>query len=548
MGSTVADLVVDSMIANGIDHLYCLPGVQNDPLFDALYGRQDVIRPVHTRHEQGAVYMALGAALATGRPQAFALVPGPGFLNGCAALCTAQALNAPIFGLVGQIPSRAIGKGFGLLHEIDGQLETFKTLTKHAERVTDGTAAADRINRAWAALRSGRPRPVGLEIPVDVWRQETGHDRGAPAVVEPAPTAADPAHIERAATLIATSRRPLIAVGSGAQDHSAGVRDLASGIGAGVMAFRTGHGVMDSRDPLSITMPVGHALWRDCDLIIGLGTRLTAQKLDWGVDEHLKILHIDVDGAVLDRITPATVGIQAHLGAALPALRNALGEQPDRSDWMSRIAEEKERFKAEIATELAPQLGWLEAIRDALPDDGIFVDELTQIGYVSRFAFPAYAPRTFLSTGYQGTLGWGIATALGAAHARPDVPVVSIAGDGGAMFTISELATAAHHDIPLNVVVMKDNAYGNVKSIQRDNYGGRYIASDLTSPDFVGLAKSCGVSAARAETPEALSDELRAAIAHPGPNLIEVPVGAFPSPWRYIRLPRVRGAGGSGRG
>ncbi len=547
MSSTVADLVVDSLIANGIEHLYCLPGVQNDPLFDALYSRQNLIQPVHTRHEQGAVYMALGAALATGKPQAFAIVPGPGFLNGCAALATAQALNAPVFGLVGQIPSGAIGKGLGLLHEIDGQLETFKSLTKHAERVTEGTGAAAQIDKAWATLRSGRPRPVGLEIPVDVWRKETGHVGESLAAAGSAASVADPQsnarRIAQAAALISASSRPLIAVGSGAQDCSSDVREIASRIGAGVMAFRTGHGVMDSRDPFSIAMPVGHALWKECDLIIGLGTRLTTQKHDWGLDENLKIVHIDLDADVLTRVAPPTVGIQADLGTALPALNDALGDQPDRSAWAGRIAEEKRRFQAEIETQLAPQLGWLKAIREALPEDGIFVDELTQIGYVSRFAFPAYAARTFLSTGYQGTLGWGIATALGAAHARPDVPVVSIAGDGGAMFTISELATAAHHNIPLNVVVMKDNAYGNVKGIQRDNYGGRYIASDLTSPDFVGLAQSCGVAAARADTPEALLEALRTAIANPGPNLIEVPVGEFPSPWKYILMPKVRATG-----
>lgn len=175
-----------------------------------------------------------------------------------------------------------------------------------------------------------------------------------------------------------------------------------------------------------------------------------------------------------------------------------------------------------------------------MPENGIFVDELTQIGYVSRFAFPSYQPRTFLSTGYQGTLGYGIATALGAAHAKPDTPVVSIAGDGGAMFTISELATAAHHNIPLNIVVMNDNAYGNVKAIQRDKYDARYIASDLTSPDFVKLAESMGVTAARANTPDELTSELKLAISHHGPNLIEVPVGEFPSPWKHILLSKAR--------
>lgn len=541
MSQTVADLVVDSLIANGIENLYCLPGVQNDPLFDALYRKQNVIHPVHARHEQGAVYMALGAALATGRQQAFAIVPGPGFLNGAAALCTAQSLNLPVFGVVGQIPSRAIGKGFGLLHEIDGQLEIFQSLTKHAERVMDGDEAPAQVDAAWTALWTGRPRPVGLEVPVDVWRKESGYDPASLSVARPDMVAPDADLIAKAADAIAGSARPLIVVGSGAQSHSAEVRDLAARIGAGVMAFRTGHGVMDSRDPLSITMPMGHALWKDCDLVIGLGTRMTAQKLEWGVDDDLKIVHIDLDEAALNRVAPATVGIQADLGAALPALIDALPDQPDRSTWRERIGDEKTRLMAEFETELAPQLGWLRAIREALPEDGIFVDELTQIGYVSRFTFPTYGPRTFLSTGYQGTLGWGIASAIGAAHARPDVPVVSIAGDGGAMFTISELATAAHHGIPVNIVVMKDNAFGNVKGIQRDNYGGRYIASDLTSPDFVGLAESCGVSAARAETPDALLQELRKAIANPGPNLIEVPVGEFPSPWKYILMPKVRG-------
>jgi len=196
---------------------------------------------------------------------------------------------------------------------------------------------------------------------------------------------------------------------------------------------------------------------------------------------------------------------------------------------------------AQISKELMPQISWLTAIRNALPKNGLFVDELTQIGFVSRFALDVYEPHTFLSTGYQGTLGWGIATAIGAAHARRDVPVVSIAGDGGALFSITELATAVHHNIPVNIVVMNDNAYGNVRGIQRDEYEGRYIASDLTSPDFVALAKSFGCTAAQAKTPKELELELSKAIANDGPNLIEVPVGELPSPWKYIQLGQVRG-------
>lgn len=541
MPQTVAQLTVESLIANGIQNLYCVPGVQNDPFFDALFDRTDILKPIQARHEQGAVYMALGAALATGIPQAFSLVPGPGFLNGCAALCTAYALNAPLFGVIGQIPSDKIGREFGLLHEIEGQLETLKALTKYAERVVFGTEAAAQLNDAWLALHNGRPRPVALEVPVNIWLSETGVDEVALKIKPSKPNTIATEQISKAVNLISSSKRPLIVVGSGAQDNSDDVRQLAKTLGAGVMAFRTGHGVMDSRDPLAITMPVGHSLWTECDLVIGLGTRLTSQKLDWGVDDNLKILHIDLDADVLARICAPTVGINASLGDALPQIQSSLNRQPDRTEWTNRIAIAKSGFAHVIASELAPQLEWLNAIRNALPEDGIFVDELTQIGYVARFAFPSYAPRTFLSTGYQGTLGWGIASALGAAHARPEVPVVSIAGDGGAMFTISELASATHHKIPLNIIVMNDNAFGNVRSIQRDNYDERFVASDLSSPDFVKLAESCGVQAVRATTPDELQHELSKAIVNPGPNLIEVPVGDFPSPWKFILMRKLRG-------
>ncbi|OED34119.1 hypothetical protein AB833_32520 [Chromatiales bacterium (ex Bugula neritina AB1)] len=541
MNNTVASLIVDSLIANGIENLYCVPGVQNDHFFNALFDRQDRLKPIQTRHEQGAAYMALGAALATGKPQAFALVPGPGFLNGCAALCTAYALNAPVFGVIGQIPSAAIGKGLGLLHEIEGQFETLQTLTKYAERIVTGADAARQLESVWNALHTGRPRPVAVEVPVDVWLQKAAYQADSLRVSTPRAKAVDPAQIAAAVQLIQAAKCPLIAVGSGAQDSSALIREFASRVSAGVMAFRTGHGVLDSNDSLSITMPVGHKLWQECDLVIGLGTRLAAQKNEWGVDEDLKILQIDLDESELNRIKPASVGIHGELKTVLPAITSSLGQQTDRSHWRQRISDEKSAFSAEISNRLEPQLNWLRAIRNALPEDGIFVDELTQIGYVSRFAFPTRSPRTFLSTGYQGTLGYGIATGLGAAHARPDTPVVSIAGDGGAMFTIAELATAAHHNIPLNVVVMNDNAFGNVKGIQRDKYDARYIASDLTSPDFTMLARSFGVSAARVSAPDALQAELEKAIANPGPNLIEVTVDEFPSPWEYILLPTIRG-------
>jgi acetolactate synthase-1/2/3 large subunit len=191
---------------------------------------------------------------------------------------------------------------------------------------------------------------------------------------------------------------------------------------------------------------------------------------------------------------------------------------------------------------LKPQLAFLAVIRDELPDDGIFVDEVTQIGFAARIALPVYKPRTFLSPGYQDNLGWGFATALGAQHGRQDVPVLSISGDGGFLYTATELATAIRHRIPLVTVVFNDGAFGNVRRIQEEQFGNRQIASDLSNPDFVKFAGSFGAAAEKARNPKALRAALRRAFRRRRtPSLIEVPVGPMPSPWEFIHMPKVRG-------
>lgn len=542
MTKTVASLVVETLIANGMDQLYCLPGVQNDDFFDALYDRQDDLTPIHSRHEQGAAYMALGAALATGKPQAYSIVPGPGFLNATAAIATAYARNAPIFGVIGQIPAGAVGKGFGVLHEIPDQLGVMERLSKHAGQIMNGADAPGKLGDAFSALISGRPRPVGVEIPVNVWKAPVD-SLPSTLVAEPEPgPEIDTDQIEAAAKLLADAKHPVIVVGTGAQDCSADVQQLAEAVSAPVIAFRTGRGVLPSDHPLSVGVPVGHDLWKSCDVAIGLGTRMQMQQMQWGTDDDLKIIHVDIDAEELGRMGQPAVGVHADLKDALPALLKALdGREAERDDWRETVTETKARFDKIYADRLGPQMAFINAIRAALPKDGIFLDELTQVGYVARFAFPTYQPRTFLSSGYQGTLGWGIATGLGAAHARRDVPVVSISGDGGALYTISELATAVRHKIPLTSVIFNDNAFGNVRRFQIENYNNRPIASDLTSPDFVKLAESFGVRGLRAETPDVLQRSLETAFNSGEPCVIEVPVGDFPSPWEFLMLPTVRG-------
>jgi acetolactate synthase-1/2/3 large subunit len=188
---------------------------------------------------------------------------------------------------------------------------------------------------------------------------------------------------------------------------------------------------------------------------------------------------------------------------------------------------------------LAPQITYLEAMRAALPEDGILVDELTQMGYAARLAYPTYKSRTFLSPGYQGTLGWGYATSLGVKVAKPDTPVLSISGDGGFLFTAMEMSTAAQNNIGVTAVVFSDGAYGNVKRIQQQAFNGRTIASDLHNPDFVKLGESFGIASERVKTPVDLSAAISRGLARGGPTLIDCPVGPLPDPWALLAQPRV---------
>jgi len=536
---TTAQAVVELLARNGIRELFCLPGVQNDPFFDALYDRTDTIRPIHTRHEQGAAYMALGAAMATGRPAAFAVVPGPGILNASAALATAYAVNAPVLALVGQIPRALIGRHVGVLHELPDQLALLRLLSKYAERIGSAADGVRVVDTAFDRLLNGRPRPVAVECPMDVWSDRGEVTLSGPAVRRFPPLDEEAMH--EAAALLGSAERPLIVVGGGALEASAEVRAVAEMLDAPVVAHRMGQGILDARHPLAVTFPAGHRLWADADVVLGVGTRLQTQQMAWGVDDRMKIVRIDIDPEEIGRIRPADVAIVADAATALRAVADRLARvnrrRPGRGEAIARV---KQEVDAELQR-LEPQASYLRAIRDALPENGIFVDELTQVGYVSRLMFPVYAPRTFLAPGYQGTLGWGFATSLGAKVAAPDRPVVSIAGDGGFMFTVQELATAVAHRISVVAVVFTDDAYGNVRRFQQDRYNNRVIASTLVNPDFVRLADSFGVRAERAETPDALRVTLERALASGEPRLIEVPVGDMADPWEYIHMPKVRG-------
>ncbi|MGE0853088.1 MAG: thiamine pyrophosphate-dependent enzyme [Hyphomicrobiaceae bacterium] len=549
--------IVEALLANGVDTVFGLPGAQLYPLFDALEQRSDQVRTIGARHEQACGYMAFGYARSTGRPGAFAVVPGPGILNTSAALATALGCCTPVLCVTGQVPAAFLGRGRGHLHEIPDQLATLRTLTKWSARIERPADAPEMVNEAFRQMLSGRPGPVAVEMAWDTMAS-SGHVEPQGAAIVPKPAPPSQQEIEAAARLLAEARRPMILTGSGAQHASAAIQALAEALDAPVAAFRGGRGVVAEDHDLGISSFAAFRLWHDTDVLIAIGTRAEMPYMRWTgmmslVDRpqappHL--IRIDIDPVEMRRLVPhagivadADVGARALL-AAVRRLRGGGSASKagarTRGEARSRIAAAKVDARAEYE-KVQPQIAYLDVIREVLPREGIFVTELSQVGFTSYFGYPVTAPRTYISEGYQGTLGFGFPTALGVKVAHPATPVVSITGDGGFMFAVQELATAKQYGIGLVTLVFNNASYGNVLRDQRTAFGNRIIGAALDNPDFMLLAQAFGVEGHRVASPAALKRVLRKALQAPGPVLIEVqvPQGSEVSPWEFIH-PKAR--------
>ena len=308
------------------------------------------------------------------------------------------------------------------------------------------------------------------------------------------------------------------------------ILELAELIDAPVVAFRSGRGIVSNAHELGLTMAAAYRLWPQTDLMIGIGTRLELPTMSrWPFKpDGLKSVRIDIDPSEMRRFTPDAAVIadaQAGTRELLAAVRKR-GYTQDRAAAAPRSARPRRRRCKQIQ-QVQPQMAYLNILREVLPPNAIVTDELSQVGFASWYGFPVYQPRTFITSGYQGTLGSGFPTALGAKVAHPDRPVVAITGDGGFMFGVQELATAVQFNIGVVTLVFNNNAYGNVRRDQRERFDGRVVASDLVNPDFVKLAESFGVGAARVTSPETFRPALEKALADGGPYVIaiEVPKG-----------------------
>ncbi|MDB5682727.1 MAG: hypothetical protein JWM75_425 [Sphingomonas bacterium] len=531
---TGGEAIVDGLVAHGVDTVFALPGAQIYGLTDAL-AREDRIRTIGARHEQTSAYMAFGYARASGRPGVCAVVPGPGILNASAALLTAQGCNVPVLALTGDVMSAFKGRERGMLHELRDQLTVLRAITKSAEAVEHPSQVPTLIARAFQQMTSGRQGAVALQGFWDFF--------GTPAAVLPcvplprlAPPPLDLDSITQAATLLAGARAPMIFTGSGALDASAAVTRLAETLGAPVVSLRGGRGVVSDDHPLGFTVAAGARLWPQADVAVVIGSRFELLDIRWRYrPKGLKIIRIDIDPAEVRRLA-VDVSIVADAAEASDALIQAIEKAgpPPRRDEAIREA----KAAAEQAIQVVqPQIDYLKVIRDVLPRDGFFVDEISQVGFASIFGFPVYQPRTLVTAGYQGTLGFGFPTALGVKVAFPDRAVVSITGDGGFMFAAQELATAVQYGIGVVTILFNNSAFGNVRRDQLESFGGRILGSELTNPDFVKFAESFGVRGIRVTSPQQLRPALEQALADGGPVLIEVvvPRGSDGNPWPFLQ-------------
>ena len=533
--ATVAGFAVEALRALGVDTLFCLPGVQNDDFFDVLVDARD-ITPVVTRHEQGAAYMALGAAQVTARPAALCVVPGPGMLNAAAGLTSAYWGNARVLALIGAVPSVWRGRSTGILHDLPDPAAVLRQLTKHTGYIGGGIDAAAVWQQAVDELVSGIPRPVAVEVPVDVWSQPADGVLDAPRAATPP---IDGGQIEEAARVLGGAQRPLIMVGGGAQDASEPVRELAEMLEAPVFARYMGLGVLDTRHRLHAYLTMGRDLWPSSDVVVGIGTRMEFPNVEWSVGDDQQIVQINVDPDELDRYGTGTVGVHGDAAAACRLLIDALGRHNRRrQDRTGELAELRARHFERIA-HLEPQLSYLRAIRSVMPDDGIIVEDVTQVAFVAHIAYEHRRPRTYLATGGAGTLGAGVAHGIGAAAAAPDRAQLTIVGDGGMLFTATELATAVQHGIDTTVLLFDNGAYGNVQRLQRQRFGpDRTIASTQRNPDWVAFGESFGVRTERVSGPDKLRAVLEASLAHPGPSMVVVDIADEPDPWPLLRVRR----------
>jgi acetolactate synthase-1/2/3 large subunit len=520
---TGAQVIVEELERAGVEVCFGLPGVHNLALWEAL--RSSSIRLVGVRHEQAAAYAADGYARATGRLGVALTTTGPGAANTLGAVGEAWASRSPILVIATDIPTglRRAGEYRGVLHETDGQAAMFAPVVKAVHLALSADAVASAAAAAVTAAITAPTRPVYLEIATDLLAAEVPAAAGtataaasvplaaslppAAEVVAFPPTAASP-DLAAALARIDVAERPLLWIGGGARDAGDAVARLAERLAAPVLTTYGAAGILPPGHPCLVGLPP-HAeaagrLWDEADLVLAIGSDLDGvQTQNFAQPQPDTLIAISLEPLVNYRVD---VHLDGEAGEVTAALANGVRER----GGLDTLAQRLSAARAEACGGLdGAALRFLDAIRFAVPGDGILVVDMCIPGYwLAGFHSPAGPRRLQVPLGW-GTLGYAFPAALGAALAGADGPVVSISGDGGFLFACGELATLAQEQIPLTAVIVDDGGYGMLRYDQ-ERSGDETYGVDLHTPDFAALATSFGV---HAETVDGLDDTFGEALA-----------------------------------
>jgi thiamine pyrophosphate-dependent acetolactate synthase large subunit-like protein len=510
--------VVETLAAHGVDAIFGIPGTHNLELYRHFPATG--IRSITPRHEQGAGYAAEAYARVAGRPGVVVATSGPGLTNTMTAAATAYAESQPMLIVSSGMPTGTEGQDLGQLHEAKNTSAAMDQLVRWSRRVNDADEAAEAVTEAFASFTGGRPRPVHIEIPVDVLEQQwSGQPRVAAKVVPPQP---DPDSIARAAAVLAAAAQPMIIAGGGAVDAQAELTALAEALGAPVVTTVNGKGVVDEGHPLSVGASIRlravQMAAADSDALLVVGTELGDSDLWEGQIRGRTVIRCDIDSAQLNKNCPADHALHgdaattvAALRARLPAARPVTGE---------RAAALRAACREEAAKDAGPYAEINTAVRAALPVDGVLTGDSSQVTYFgSVHFFDMPAPRRFCYSPGFATLGYGLPAAVGAAIGRPGTAVAALLGDGALMFSVQELVTLVEQRLPVPVVVVDNGGYQEIRD-QETARGIPPIGVELRTPDLAALAVAMGARGTRTTSTADLTGLVRGALGADGPTLI----------------------------
>lgn len=524
---TVAEYIVRFLAVNGVRVIFGMPGGHNLPLYDAL-ARQRRIRHILVRNEMGAALMADGYARATGQVGACLVTSGPGVTNALTGIGVAHGDSIPVLLLSSQVPSAGLGREGGYFHEMDALAAT-APVTKWSARAEKGEDVPAVMAEAFRRLRTGRPRPVHVEVPADVLAKPCEGD--VARVDGERPPAPDPQAVAWAAGLLATAQRPLILAGGGTLGASRELLALARRLGAPVLTTAMGKGVVPETHPLSAGLtwrditpdllnmePLFSPLLARADVLLAVGCRFTQLATgNWTMPMPARLIHVDVNPPVINRRYRAELGIVADAGEALRALLLALKAEarPRRSRAWAREA-------AAARAARPPVRPFVRTLRQVLAPDALVVADVVRIAYPLLAEFPVSRPRSVLSSVGFFAMGHGLPGAMGAKLASPRRQVVALAGDGGFLMTGQELATAVQERIPVVCVVVNDGCLTAIRILQDKHYAGRRFAVNLRNPDFAAYARAFGALGVTVRRPQELGPALRRALRARRPALLDL--------------------------